>query len=538
MRLRSFLDSLNTQSRLLALLLFVCVPLAALLVYAAMDRYRLLETQEEQQVLQMAQMAAATQSEVIMHTRELLGALATDKDIRHRDWAQCNKSLPEFFEHFKNSYTAFHVADTAGHIVCSSSARSFAVNIADRQDFKDALSTRRFVAGDLSISRSSGLLGMMMRYPVIEDGHRVSAVITAQVSVDQFDRASSYLDLPDRGELIMTDRTDEIIMHQPAGATWIGRHLPDGPLLRAMHARQEGVLEAVGADGVKRIYGFAQIDNAESREMHVAIGFPVALIKGAITSNLYQNILILLLLMVLILGLAWLAVDALVLKNVKTLIYTLDNVRGRKNAATIPATANENGETLKARAMDEAAAEIEHTLNLLREDSIRDPLTSLYNRRYLAELLSREIILARRQGTTLAVISADIDHFKRINDTLGHETGDFVLVAIAGILVKNIHGAEVACRMGGEEFIIVMPGASLQTACARAEALRIAIAQSDIEHLHLPLGPITMSLGVSVFPNNGSDAESLLRSADQALYQAKRTGRNQTVTMSELPENA
>src|SRR5260370_41899110 len=98
MRLRSLVDSLNTQARVLALLLFVCVPLSALLIYAAMDRYRLLEAQEKKEALQMALMAAANQSAVITRTQQLLEALATDKDIQHRDWAQCNRMLPGFFE--------------------------------------------------------------------------------------------------------------------------------------------------------------------------------------------------------------------------------------------------------------------------------------------------------------------------------------------------------------------------------------------------------------------------------------------------------
>lgn len=398
MRLRSLVDSLNTQARVLALLLFVCVPLSALLIYAAMDRYRLLESQEEKEALQMALMAAANQSAVITRTEQLLEALATDKDIQHRDWAQCNRILPGFFEYFKASYSIFHVADTTGKIVCSSNDLNTAVSIADRKDFKDAVSSRRFVAGDINRSRTTGLMSIMMREPIVDHDRNVFAVVTAQVSVDQFNQASSHIELPDLGEMIMTDRNDKIVMRKPVGGNWVGERLPDGPLLRALHSHKKGILETEGSDGVKRIYGFARVGKAEESQMNVVVGFPVAMINDAITRNLYQNIVILLSLVLLILGVAWFAIDALVLSKVKILVYTLDSVRSREAPAQTASTSGENDKTSRDRAIEEAAAEIEHTLNRLREDSIRDPLTSLYNRRYLAELLNRELMMARRRG--------------------------------------------------------------------------------------------------------------------------------------------
>jgi hypothetical protein len=359
---------MSTRARLLALLVFVCVPFSALLIYAATDRYQLLVAQAREQALQAARMAASNDNAVITRTRELLEAIASDEDIQRRDWAQCNRELPRFFEYFKMSYSIFHVADTTGKVVCSSNDLRTAVNIADRTDFKDAMSLRRFIVGDLNLSRTTGLMSVMMREPIIDDNGNLFAVITAQVSVNQFDKAALQMELPDLDELVMIDRNDKIIVRKPAGGNWVGERLPDGPLLRALHSRKEGVIETEGMDGVKRIYGFASIGNAEASEMHVAVGFPVAMIYSAITRNLYQNILISLALVLLILGLAWFAVDALVLRKVKILIHTLDNVRRREASARTASTPGENDETIHARAIDKATAEIERTLNLLRNN--------------------------------------------------------------------------------------------------------------------------------------------------------------------------
>jgi len=162
--------------------------------------------------------------------------------------------------------------------------------------------------------------------------------------------------------------------------------------------------------------------------------------------------------------------------------------------------------------------------------SVRDPLTGLFNRRYMEETLNREVGRAQREQTTLAVIMLDVDHFKRFNDTLGHAGGDAVLQALGGLLSQGIRDADVACRYGGEEFVLVLPGVSLEVAKVRAERVRDAVQNLHVEHSGQTLAAITVSLGVALFPDLGDDGESVLESADAALYQAKKRGRNQVVT--------
>jgi diguanylate cyclase (GGDEF)-like protein len=162
----------------------------------------------------------------------------------------------------------------------------------------------------------------------------------------------------------------------------------------------------------------------------------------------------------------------------------------------------------------------------LRQQSIRDALTGLYNRRFLEETLGREILRARRANITLSLMMLDVDHFKRFNDTFGHQAGDLVLSNLGRIMQANVRGEDLACRYGGEEFIIVLPGASLQVTQERAELLRQEVEALSVYMNDQHLGPVTVSIGLSCLPENGTAVDMLIRAADAALYQAKQSGRN------------
>ncbi|MGH8744263.1 MAG: diguanylate cyclase [Burkholderiales bacterium] len=171
----------------------------------------------------------------------------------------------------------------------------------------------------------------------------------------------------------------------------------------------------------------------------------------------------------------------------------------------------------------------------LRQQSIHDPLTGLHNRRYLEEALSRELARAERKKTSLAVIIIDVDHFKRFNDTFGHEAGDVVLRSLAQLIGRQIRGSDVACRFGGEEFVLVLPEANLSIARQRAELLREAAQKMQISHSGNTLGIVSISLGLAVFPQYGRTSEELIQAADAALYRAKQAGRNRVMIAEVAP---
>lgn len=165
----------------------------------------------------------------------------------------------------------------------------------------------------------------------------------------------------------------------------------------------------------------------------------------------------------------------------------------------------------------------------LRELSIRDPLTGLFNRRYLEELLTLEMLRAARKEYPIGIIMADIDHFKRINDTHGHAAGDAALVQLAKFFCAHVRSSDTTCRYGGEEFVLILPEASQAITLKRAELILAGARHLHLEFEGQALEAITLSLGVAVFPRHGATIDALLGAADDALYRAKNDGRDRAV---------
>lgn len=165
----------------------------------------------------------------------------------------------------------------------------------------------------------------------------------------------------------------------------------------------------------------------------------------------------------------------------------------------------------------------------LKAQSVRDGLTGLFNRRFLEEALPREIERCRRRGAPLIVAMADLDHFKRLNDTWGHEAGDLAIQRFAQELRRSFRREDLLCRYGGEEFCLVLPECELEDARRRCTTLLAEMRETQIRFGNEAVGPVTVSLGLAAFPVQGDDAETLLRAADAALYNAKRAGRDRIV---------
>jgi diguanylate cyclase (GGDEF)-like protein len=169
--------------------------------------------------------------------------------------------------------------------------------------------------------------------------------------------------------------------------------------------------------------------------------------------------------------------------------------------------------------------EIEELQATLREQAIRDSLSGLFNRRFLEETCTRELARAQREGYPVALAMFDLDLFKRINDTYGHAAGDEVIVALARLLQQHARSSDTACRFGGEEFVLLLPGVDLETAAARVEELRRIFADLVISFGAFRLHA-SVSAGVAAYPAHGLTTRELIARADEALYAAKRGGRN------------
>jgi diguanylate cyclase (GGDEF)-like protein len=176
----------------------------------------------------------------------------------------------------------------------------------------------------------------------------------------------------------------------------------------------------------------------------------------------------------------------------------------------------------------------ENLRSRLREQSIRDPLTKLFNRRYMEEALALETARAERSSTPLSLIMCDVDHFKRFNDTHGHEAGDLLLTAVAALIHSHFRHGDIVCRYGGEEFTVIAPGTSAAIIHERLDALRLAIRELTVGYNGQKLGPVTMSFGVdSWVAGEGTRLDQILGEADRALFRAKRLGRDRIEFASE-----
>lgn len=211
-----------------------------------------------------------------------------------------------------------------------------------------------------------------------------------------------------------------------------------------------------------------------------------------------------------------------------------EKLRAQQRALDIQREANDRLEQRvreRTQALESAKVELERAIEELAKVSVTDPLTKLYNRRYFDSTIGEEVARSRRTGIPLSILMADIDHFKSINDTYGHPFGDECLRQVAQVLQQYTQRAgDVAARYGGEEFIMALPATEIEQAASIAERIRCGIEAIVLEHRGEPVR-MTISIGVaSLVPGRDEGSEALIRFADEALYRAKRNGRNQIVT--------
>ncbi|MBT2297509.1 diguanylate cyclase [Pseudomonas fluorescens] len=162
---------------------------------------------------------------------------------------------------------------------------------------------------------------------------------------------------------------------------------------------------------------------------------------------------------------------------------------------------------------------------VLETQSIKDPLTELYNRRFMDETLKRELSRSERNGSCLSVVMLDLDNFKHLNDAYGHSAGDAVLRAVSALILQSLRSSDIACRFGGEELIVILPDCPSEGATSRAEAIRASLEGMSLKD-HGQTFTVTASFGVASTETSGTDQNALLKNADSALYAAKRSGKN------------
>jgi diguanylate cyclase (GGDEF)-like protein len=341
--------------------------------------------------------------------------------------------------------------------------------------------------------------------------------------------------------LTLLDSAGTILARLPQAIGRIGEPARNESVRAAFLAATPRLFAAKDSDGVERLFAYEPVGrNADGHPaFHLVLSIPRAVAVAEADSRLLRTVGGILAATVILLLAAWYGAEVLVLRRIRALLEMTRRVRAGElgartrdcGAIASPSSAEELAQL--GLALDEMAEtlqdrneRLQQAIAELKQEATTDPLTGLYNRRYLWDFLRRELIRARRSGAPVALIALDLDRFKQVNDTYGHGAGDLVLKRAAEAILSNIRGSDIACRYGGEEILVVLPEAGLEIAHSRAEAIRAGLERARFEHEGRRFGPVTASFGIAVYPEHGSDAEALVQAADRALYEAKRGGRN------------
>jgi GGDEF domain-containing protein len=441
-----------------------------------------------------------------------------------------------------------------GHIICSSNPDVVGVDISHLPHFKRATQTREFALSDYFVGRVVGPT-LFAAMPHTGPDGAIDVLVSAPLELSWFDRVASTLAQSSGSVVLMVDGSGTLLARQPAREGLVGRQFKDRALIRAMLAQSEGVFTGESLDGVRRIFGFVQLPGTSAR---LAVGMDEGEVMRRANHEIMMGLAGLLLMTAVVLAAIWFGGERLFVRPIRTLTRIAQRI-GRGDFSARAAELPWAPEFVPlAAALDDMAGqlasreqELRESNGQLRELAYIDGLTGISNRRAFNARLATEWQLAAELGQPIGVLILDVDHFKLFNDRYGHVQGDTCLRRISGVLIAGTRVRETptpraavppsfrnlvardpdfTARFGGEEFAVLLQGASLEAAVTAADRLRSAVEDLRIAHETSPKGFVTISIGVaSVVPGKGDTAQRLVETADAGLYEAKRRGRNMVV---------
>ena len=416
-----------------------------------------------------------------------------------------------------------------GSLVCSSANLSWSLNVADRAYFKDTLSTRSFVLSNFLKVRTDQRPGIVAGQPHIVGGE-IDSLVFARLDLDWFNGIVARLGETSRTSVVLSDRDGNVVSAFP-DQTLAGQKITTLGLRLAGPAALEEVLDVTSPEGIAMIVAATPLPHTGGRlfvgASRDAVVMPVereTLLSAAKLSLLFLTCA----------GLLWLGTTRLVLRPVSALAKVSHRLGEGDYAARVDETHLSPEMAALARAFNVMAgrlatreAELRSVNEHLSALATVDPLTGLANRRLFEERLEQEWRRAARTGRRVAAIVIDVDCFKAFNDTYGHPAGDLCLARVARVIGSGHRPGDLAARIGGEEFALVLPGADLHRALNLARLIRLEVEALAIPHTGSGTGRVTVSAGAAaLFSSDTTAAADLLRAADEALYRAKRSGRN------------
>jgi len=541
------MKNLSTRSRITLLVLLVFLPAMALAVYNAFRERAGAEATARQDLKRIALLAAHQQEQIVEGARQTLIAMSQVLPALHRDRQACNAFLAGLLKDNTGLYHSMGLYGADGELFCNGLPWQGKVYGAGRRYFQLSIASLQFSIGEYQVGQVTRQQGINFGYPVIDASGKITAVAFVAMNLDRLNVIAAATPLPENGILTVLDGTGIILARHPARSGVVGQKLAAVRVRELVLSGTDGIFEEQGVDGIRKLFAYQAVAaNPDGTvPIRVMVSLPLEAVFADANRGLAHTLVGLLAATLLVLAVARYGAERLILRSIRQLLDTADRVRAGDLTARTGFHQRRDELSQVGLALDEMAQalqlrekELKQAMQDLREQSITDPLTGLYNRRYLLELLPRELVRAGRNGTHIAVIMVDVDHFKRINDSFGHDAGDLALRAIGPLLKQSIRRSDIACRFGGEEFLLILPEATSEGAARRAEAIRAAIKLLNLIHLGRALGAITASLGVALYPDHASDADALLRSADESLYKAKDGGRDRVVISAAVDEAA
>lgn len=543
--MRDLRRDLSARARITLLVVIAALPSFVLIVAAAVLQRDSAEAEARAALVRTASFAARQQERTVEGVRITLAAAGRALEELHADRASCDRYLAGVLAYSAGLYHSMGFFHPDGRMLCNGMPVKGTVQAGDRRYFREALASGSFAIGEYQIGRVTGLAGINFGFPVEDAKKRTIGVAFVGMNLANFNRIAASTQLP--GSVVMTvvDRGGIVLARQPAAASAIGRNLRELPGMERELAGKSGVFEGVDAARVRHLaaYDTVALDADGTPAIRVVVQMPLSAVYAEADRAIVRNLTGLLVGTLFLLVVGWYGAELFILRTLRLLLDAARRVRGGDLAARTNLRAGKDELAqlgvefdLMAEALQRREEELNRALKEKNAQAMTDALTGLLNRRYLDEYLPREIARALRSGEPFAVLMFDLDHFKAFNDNFGHDAGDRVLQELATLLHSMTRSGDIACRYGGEEFVLIMHRSTLESARRRAEDIRTAVSRLDLVHRGIPLGRLTVSIGLAAFPGCGNDTEALLRAADTALYAAKHAGRDRVeVAPSDLP---
>ena len=535
------LRDLSARARITLLVVIAALPSFILIVVAALLQRDSAEAEARAALVRTASFAARQQERTVDGVRITLAAAVHALEELHTDRASCDRYLAGVLGHSAGLYHSMGLFHPDGHLLCNAMPVTGVVRADDRRYFREALAIGKFAIGEYQIGRVTRLEGVNFGFPVEDEKERKIGVAFIGMNLANFNRIVASTQLPSSAVMTVVDRGGIVLARQPAAASAIGRKLRDLPGLERGLSGASGVFEGVDTAKVRHLFAYDTVatDADGTPAIQVLVQMPLAAVYAEAGRAALLNLAGLFVGTLLLLVVGWYGAELLILRTLRSLLGAARRVRGgdlgvrtglhpgRDELAQLGVEFDLMAEALQRRDDD-----LNRALKEKNAQAMTDSLTGLLNRRYLDEYLPREIARALRSGEPFALLMFDLDHFKAFNDNFGHEAGDRVLQELATLLHSMTRSGDVACRYGGEEFVLIMHRSTLDIARRRAEDIRAAVSKLDLVHRGRSLGHLTVSIGLAAFPGGGNDAEAMLRAADTALYAAKHAGRDRVAVAS------